>query len=120
MQRSSELEAWARELFSSTDPRTIADAHSKTDDVLVIGTDESEWVEGGEAVGRAFEAQASTTVEVKDLRCYEEGSVSWMAGRIEFVLPNGNRLPARVTGVAHKEDGSWKIVQSHASVGRDT
>ncbi|MBD0316884.1 MAG: nuclear transport factor 2 family protein [Thermoleophilia bacterium] len=41
-----------------------------------------------------------------------------MAGRVAFLLPDGSEIPARVTGIAHEEDGEWKIVQSHASVAR--
>lgn len=118
MERSSELEAWARRLFAETDPSVIAEAHSTNDGVLVIGTDENEWVEGGEAVRRMWQEQGATPVDVEDVRCYEEGSVAWAAGRIAFLLPDGSRLRARVTGVAHREDGEWKIVQSHASVGQ--
>ncbi len=115
MNRSPEVEAWARELAASNDPQVIADAHSRSDDVLVIGTDENEWIEG-DAVQAIWEAQADIEIDVDDLRCYEEGSVSWMAGRITFKLPDGTNLPARITGVAHRENGEWKIVQSHASV----
>jgi hypothetical protein len=41
-----------------------------------------------------------------------------MAGRVKFTLPDGSTVPARVTGVAHRENGNWKIVQSHTSVGQ--
>jgi hypothetical protein len=118
MERSPELEAWARELFASGDPARIAAAHSQAPDVLVIGSDANEWIEGGEAVQRIWAEQAGLEVEVEDVRCYEEGSVSWMAGRVKFTLPDGSTVPARVTGVAHRESGNWKVVQSHTSVGQ--
>jgi ketosteroid isomerase-like protein len=120
MERSSSLEAWARDLFASTDPERLVDAHSGSDDVLVIGTDEDEWVEGGDAVAAAWRSQDLAGIEVDDVRCYEEGTVAWMVARVRFQLPDGSELPARVTGVAHKERGDWKIVQSHSSAARPT
>lgn len=118
MQRSSELEQWARDLFATDDPQVLSDAHSRDDGVTVIGTDEDEWIEGASRMDEVWRAQAGTQVRVEDVRAYEEGSVAWMAGRVVFVLPDGSELPARVTGIAHQEDGAWKIVQSHASVAR--
>ncbi len=117
MQRSPELEAWTRELFSTTDPERIIDAHSSSDDVVVIGTDEGEWIEGGDAVAAMWRATDVPDVVVDDVRCYEEGNVAWMAGRVRFRLPDGSELPARITGVARRENDEWKIVQSHTSTG---
>ena len=118
MQRSPELEAWARELFAATDPSVVAEAHSASGEAIVIGTDENEWVEGGDAIRQMWREQELTGVELEDVRCYEEGSVAWMVGRVRFRLPDGGELPARVTGVAHRENGDWKIVQSHTSAAR--
>ncbi len=118
MQRSPEHEQWARELLATDDPEVLSGAHSRDDAVTVIGTDEDEWIEGASRMDEVWRAQAGTQVRVDDVRAYEEGSVPWMAGRVVFVLPDGSELPARLTGVAHREDGEWKIVQSHASVAR--
>jgi ketosteroid isomerase-like protein len=52
-----------------------------------------------------------------ELRAYREGSVGWAADRPAFRLPAGPEFALRVTVVFHQEDGAWKIVQSHASVG---
>jgi len=30
---------------------------------------------------------------------------------------DGRRVPVRLTAVLHQEDGDWKAVQSHASIG---
>ncbi len=96
----------------------LGNAHSRDDAVTIIGTDEDEWIEGAARMDELWRAQAGTRVRVEDLRAYEEGSVAWMAGRVAFLLPDGSEIPARVTGIAHQEDGEWKIVQSHASVAR--
>jgi hypothetical protein len=120
MERSPQLEDWARELYATTDPERLVDAHSKSDEVLVIGTDDEEWFEGGDAVASAWRSQDLSAIEIDEVRCYEEGTVSWMVSRVRFQLPDGGELPARITGVAHQEDGDWKIVQSHASAARPT
>ncbi len=38
MQRSPQLEQWARDLFSTNDPHVLSNAHSRDDAVTVIGT----------------------------------------------------------------------------------
>ena len=30
---------------------------------------------------------------------------------------DGKRAPVRITAVLHQEDGDWKAVQTHASIG---
>ena len=52
-----------------------------------------------------------------EVQAYREGSVGWAADRPTFRLPDGTTLPARLTAVFHREDGAWKMVQSHASFG---
>lgn len=37
--------------------------------------------------------------------------------RPSFVLPDGSRLPTRLTAVLHSEQNEWKIVHLHFSVG---
>jgi hypothetical protein len=39
------------------------------------------------------------------------------ACRAELRLPDGGELPFRITCVLHREEGEWKFVQSHASIG---
>lgn len=48
---------------------------------------------------------------------YAEGDVGWVADRLTLRLPDGNAMPLRYTGVLHREDGSWKFVQAHLSLG---
>ncbi len=93
MQRSPELEAWGRELFETSDPEAIAAAHSRSDDVLAIGTEENEWVQGDDAVQAMWRKQEGIEIDVDEIRCYEEGTVSWMAGRVTFKLPDGSSPP---------------------------
>lgn len=43
--------------------------------------------------------------------------MGWTAERAAFVVPGSRQIPVRITAVYHQEDGEWKVVQSHASVG---
>jgi ketosteroid isomerase-like protein len=47
-----------------------------------------------------------------------EGTTGWTIDRPAFVLPDGSRIEARLTLIWHQEDGAWKVVHSHASVGQ--
>ena len=56
-------------------------------------------------------------VEAGDLRAWEEGSVGWLSDTPSFVLPDGTAIRTRTTAVMRREDGDWKLVQAHVSVG---
>ena len=51
------------------------------------------------------------------MSAFIEGTVGWVGDRATIQLPNGHILPIRVTSVFHQEDGVWKIVQHHVSIG---
>ena len=44
------------------------------------------------------------------------GSVAWVADMAEFQFA-GSSTPFRLTAVMHREQGKWKIIQLHFSVG---
>lgn len=53
-----------------------------------------------------------------DVRAYEEGPIGWVADNPTFEPAGaGVRIPGRFTAVARREDGKWKFVQAHTSVG---
>jgi ketosteroid isomerase-like protein len=43
--------------------------------------------------------------------------VAWAEGRGRFTSAGGGERPVRMTAVFAREDGQWKVVQSHASIG---
>jgi len=51
-----------------------------------------------------------------DVKAFQEGGVGWAAGRGHFEM-GGKRVPVRFTAVLRQEDGEWKAVQAHASIG---
>jgi predicted TPR repeat methyltransferase len=126
MQRSPELEALIQELFDAmlaNDVAALEQTLSRADGSVAIGTDAIEYTRDIDAmlkmVRDSMPAQSQITFSVDDARGYEEGSVGWvdLAGRFEH---EGQSIDARMTGVVHKEDGQWRFVQLHSSIGVPT
>jgi hypothetical protein len=86
---------------------------------ILIGTDEKEWVQGAQACIAAFRDQARTGVRVEpgDIRAYAEESIGWIVDRPTVILLDGRRIPTRLTAVLRLEDGRWRHVTSHMSIG---
>lgn len=124
MERSPSLE---RELetmyaaFSDGDADLMEKLTTARDGLVFIGTDPDEWLEDLESIRQLMKAQAGAGIKVEHgtPKAYEEGTVGWVADRGNFVLPDGaGRVPFRITAVFHREGGTWKLVQEHASVGQ--
>jgi hypothetical protein len=124
MQESSEVRdalVTFIQALSKGDTASIERLLSKQRGLLVVGTDPREWWSSGHAdVVRVFKAQLSEmgafTFKATDPRGYAEGSVGWAADRFN-VKVGDNEIPLRLSAVFHQEDGDWKVVQWHASVG---
>jgi hypothetical protein len=124
MERSDELRdivLAAFEDFANQDTSWIDRHTSSHEGVLVIGTDPNEWIEGGEQVAQNSkeEIQESTArfSSPGEVEAFVEGSVGWASSRPVWTLEDGTEIPARWTGVFHQEEGEWKMVQGHISVG---
>jgi hypothetical protein len=99
-----------------------ADHHiSRKDGVRLVGTDPSEMLEGekvAEFLREEVKAMGGVVkVSLGEVEAYQEGSVGWGLARPTLTLPNGTQVSPRWSAVFHQEDGAWKLVQLHASVG---
>ena len=110
------------ERFSAGDPAGFAEAIAQTEGVSVIGTgpgeghdDRDDWIATYEQMMAG--EMAGTRLEGADPRAYEEGGLGWGVDEPQFVFPDGSRLPTRLTAVLRQEDGDWKVVHLHFSVG---
>ena len=109
--------------FASGDYTIYERMLSQTDGLLGIGTDPNEWWDSHATLVRISKAQiqelkgAGVSFIPGDLQCYREGSVGWSADRPTLRLPDGTNLPLRMTTVFHQENGEWKMVQFHTSIG---
>lgn len=109
------------EALSSGDVSFLERHFSTSSEVRGIGTDPQEWWEGGRLVEvwkEQIEAMGGgMPLAAGDPEAYSEGSVGWVADRPTLKMPDGTDVPLRFTAVFHRENGDWKIVQSHGSLG---
>ncbi len=123
MERSAELKdiiLAAFEDYSSDNASLIARHTSRQDGVRLIGTDDNEWFEGeqvAEVLKREAEDPSFRVSSLDDLDVFVEGSVGWASARPIWMLEDGTEVPCRWTAVFHHEDGEWRMVQAHTSVG---
>jgi uncharacterized protein (TIGR02246 family) len=88
-------------------------------DAVHIGSDVEEWwtskrlVDAVDAAGGGDDIQAVAD----DIEVHVQGDVAWAEGRGRFTSAGGGERPVRMTAVLVREDGQWKVVQSHASIG---
>ena len=97
---------------------------SRQDRAVFIGTDPNEWWEGFEAFREAMRAQSEAIgggglhIVAGQPRAYQEGNVGWVIDRDAlFRLPDGTEIPFRNTVVFRREEGRWKLVHGHTSIG---
>jgi adenylate cyclase len=95
---------------------------SRQEEAMFLGTDPNEWWEGFEALREAMRAQSEAMggmqIVAGQLQAYREGGVGWVIDRdASFRLPDGREIPFRSTLVFRREDGEWKLVHLHSSIG---
>ena len=124
MDSSSELQAIIRNWFESVyrNDASWLDRHLSTDGRLrIIGTDPEEWLQGDKAAELLRSDLAAlggkATFEVSEAEAFTEGSIGWGAASLTITLEGGMKVSPRWSAVFHQEDGQWKAVQVHASVG---
>jgi ketosteroid isomerase-like protein len=124
MQPSTELSriiaAWF-ESVSKGDSSWADHYISRKDGTRLVGTDPNE-VLAGEQVAEFLKGEVQAMggvvkVAVGEVEAYQEGSVGWGLARPTLTLPDGKQVFPRWSAVFHQEDGEWKLVQLHASVG---
>jgi hypothetical protein len=94
---------------------------SHKDGVRLVGTDPSEMLDGenvAEFLREEVKAMGGVIkVSPGEIEAYQEGPVGWGLAHPTLTLPNGMQFSPRWSAVFHREDGAWKLVQLHASVG---
>lgn len=63
-----------------------------------------------------FETE-DVTLEPRNTKGYEEGSLGWVVDEQRFGFPDGSAFDCRVTAVVRKEDDVWRSIHAHFSVG---
>ena len=124
MKRSREIEDVVRgviDAFDRGDTAYIERTTSRDPGVVVIGTDPGEYATGYERVmGMLREGTPGPGqpihVRVTELRGYEDGDVALADGTGVFER-DGESVDIRFTAVLVREQGDWRVVQNHASIG---
>ncbi len=127
MEHSDELRDLTLRFYeaATTGDLSFVDRHvSRQEDVVFVGTDPNEWWEGLEALREALRAQSEAMegsglqIVTGQLQAYLEGNVGWVIDRDAlFRLPDGREIPFRNTIVFRREEGEWKLVHGHSSIG---
>ncbi|MDQ3587026.1 MAG: nuclear transport factor 2 family protein [Actinomycetota bacterium] len=123
MDRSPELRDLVLRFYEalSNGDASFIDSHfSVAQAARGVGTDPEEWWQGPR-VADAWKEQLKAMGGAMPLvpgepEAYVEGTVGWVADRPTLQL-EGGAVPARLTLVFHQEDGEWKLVQTHGSLG---
>jgi hypothetical protein len=121
MKPSAELREHILSLFKqfkeAVDNGSQGSPFSQEEGVLAIGTDPNEWWASYEVIMKASETQPDTSYVDCNPQAFSEGNVGWVAQQRKLRFPDGSVVPIRETSVWHKENGEWKSVQAHWSVG---
>ncbi|MCA1679677.1 MAG: nuclear transport factor 2 family protein [Actinobacteria bacterium] len=84
---------------------------------LVVGTAPGEWVTERPRLRFGFEAEGLTIEPGTRPTGYREGNMGWFVDEPTYGFPGGGGMRTRLTAVVREEDGRWKIVHLHVSVG---
>ena len=109
--------------FSTGDLSVYEHLLSHQAGLLIIGTDPQEWWEDYGSMIEIMQAQvagmhdAGLQIVPGDVRAYQEGTVGWVIDRPTLRMPNGQEFSFRQTAIFHQEDGAWKMIHVHASIG---
>lgn len=125
MEESAELTALMNRFYEACvagDTAAFASLLPDEPGVLMIGTAPEEWWAGHATIMRVTGAQMAALgggfpLYAGDPRAYRAGSVGWAADQPHLRMPDGTDVPLRLTAVFHEQDGVWKMVQSHFSIG---
>lgn len=108
------------EAQNSGDAPRLRTMLSERADAVHIGTDAEEWWTSKlllDAAAVDVHGENDVRAVADDLDIHVHGDIAWIEGRGRFTRADGAERPVRMTGVLVREDGQWKVAQSHASIG---
>jgi ketosteroid isomerase-like protein len=125
IRRSEELAGLVRGLYAamgSGDADAVEAFYSLSGQAVFLGTDRAEfWTDSARHNQdvRPYWERAGNLLTPGELLAFECGEVGWTVDRPTIELATGERFETRLTFVFHREDGAWRIVHAHTSVGRE-
>jgi len=107
------------EAMNGHEVAVVGELFSNQRQVLIIGTG-GPWSIGRDAavgaLAEQFEADPAVRFEAGDMTVEEHGDVAWVAENPRIHLADGTVVLCRHTAVLTREDGAWRVAQSHLSV----
>ncbi|HET7170708.1 MAG TPA: nuclear transport factor 2 family protein [Gaiellales bacterium] len=127
MKHSPEIESLMRASVAAlerSDLAFIEEHTSRADGTVAIGSDPAEYARDFDTIMRLMadstaDAGPQIRVTLDEIHGYEEGDIGWSDATGHFEH-DGATVPVRITDVARREDGVWRSVQTHASIGVPT
>lgn len=121
MNRSPEVEqlavAWLAGMKAG-DAGAVAGLFAECEATTVIGNGADQWFTGDaytrKRLGDSLGGHGGIPFEPGALTGWAAGEAGWFAGQVTIVFP-ARIIPLRMTGVAVRQDGTWRLVQLHVS-----
>ena len=87
--------------------------------VTFLGTDPDEWWTDLAGLRQALVGQHEAGVEIipGEPVAYQQGDVGWAVDRVMRFRVGEQEIPCRMSVVYRREDGAWKMVHFHSSIG---
>ena len=108
------------EAFNTGDAERLRATLSERPDAIHIGSDAEEWWTSKQlldATAADLANEHDVRVVADDIGIHVLDDAAWLEGRGRFTRADGAERPVRMTCVMVREDGQWKVVQIHASIG---
>jgi hypothetical protein len=121
MERSPEVEqlavAWL-DGMKAGDPVAVASLFMESEATTVIGNGADQWFTGDayakKRVGQNLGEHGGIPFAPGSPVGWAAGDTGWFADQVTIEFP-AKTIPLRMTGVALRQDGTWKLVQLHVS-----
>ena len=124
IEKSPELEAVTRRLwrlFASGAAEGVTNLISAHPDVRFILSADDAWLAGSDLIHDVIAERSNRMdierIEMERLEAFEVGDFGWSAGAITVFFLSGGSSSFRTTLTFVLEDGVWRAVQAHTSVG---
>ena len=105
------------ERLSAKDVASFDGLVSSDPATLVIGTAPGEWVTERDRLRYGFEVEGLGIEPGPSAAGHERGDVGWFVDEPTYTFPDGSRMQTRMTAILQREDGDWRVVHMHVSVG---
>jgi hypothetical protein len=103
--------------LSSSDVASFDSIVSSDPAALVIGTAPGEWVVERDRMRFGFEVEGVTMRPGERPMGWELGDAGWFVDEPTMTYPDGSSIRTRLSSFFQREDGAWKLVHMHVSVG---